>query len=238
MKRIAILISGLFLLIGTSANAQINTVPEYSAGQIDSLSYLLGFNFGYFIKANKFPNIVDFARMEKAMHDVLNTTVDANDPTFEDQFEIAPSYMNQVFDEVINKQMQIVVSANKAKGAEFLAKNKKEKGVVETASGLQYRIIEKGNEVKPSESSNVMVKYTGKTLDGKVFDSTDTPISLNLGRVIDGWKEGMQLIGEGGKMTLWIPSDLAYGDRGAGSDIGPGELIIFDIELAAVGFDD
>lgn len=237
MKRLAILISGLFLLFGASANAQVK-VPEFTPGQVDSLSYLLGFNFGYFIKANKFPDVVDFDRMQKAMKDVLSTSVDPSDPSYEDQFEISPSYMNEVFDNAISKQMEIIVSGNKAAAAEFLAKNKKEKGVVETESGLQYRIIEKGSDVKPSDISNVMVKYTGKTLEGKVFDSTDTPISLNLGRVIEGWKEGLQLIGEGGKMTLWIPSDLGYGDRGAGSDIGPGELIIFDIELAAVGFDD
>ncbi|MCR4680171.1 MAG: FKBP-type peptidyl-prolyl cis-trans isomerase [Bacteroidales bacterium] len=123
----------------------------------------------------------------------------------------------------------------KAAGIAFLEANKKNPNVKVTGSGLQYEVIQMGNGPKPSATSKVTVKYTGKLIDGTVFDSTDNnggePISFGLNQVIKGWTEGLQLMPTGSKFRFYIPSDLAYGDQGAGGVIPGGATLIFDIEL-------
>jgi FKBP-type peptidyl-prolyl cis-trans isomerase len=126
---------------------------------------------------------------------------------------------------------------NKAAGAAFLAENAKKPGVITTASGLQYLILTEGTGKSPSATSTVTVHYQGTTLDGKEFDSSykrGAPAEFPLNRVIPGWTEGLQLIKEGGKARLFIPSNLAYGERGAGRDIGPNAALIFDVELIKI----
>jgi FKBP-type peptidyl-prolyl cis-trans isomerase FklB len=136
------------------------------------------------------------------------------------------------------KQAEAKVKAeeNKKKGAEFLAKNKLNKKITTTASGLQYEVLTPGDgKAKPTASSTANVTYTGKLMDGTVFDSTDNhggkPIELNLSSVIKGWTEGIQLMTKGAKYRFYIPSDLAYGDNGAGGVIPPGATLVFDVEL-------
>jgi FKBP-type peptidyl-prolyl cis-trans isomerase len=127
---------------------------------------------------------------------------------------------------------------NKTAGATFLAENGKKAGIVTTASGLQYEVLTKGAGTKsPSASDVVEVNYEGKLLDGTVFDSSykrGESISFPLNRVIAGWTEGLQLMTEGAKYRLYIPSDLAYGSRGAGRDIGANATLIFDVELIKI----
>lgn len=122
-------------------------------------------------------------------------------------------------------------------GDEFLVSNKSEEGVVETASGLQYKVLTKGSgEEHPTASSKVKVHYHGTLLDGSVFDSSvdrGEPISFGLNQVIKGWTEGVQLMVVGEKTRFYIPSRLGYGNRPAGK-IGPGALLIFDVELLAI----
>lgn len=130
-------------------------------------------------------------------------------------------------------------SENNKKGQEFLAKNKTNPHVKTTASGLQYEMLQDGDDkTKPSATDVVLVKYTGKLLDGTVFDSTDKnggeAIEINLGGVIKGWTEGIQLMSKGSKYRFYIPSELAYGDQGAGGAIPGGSTIIFDVELVGV----
>lgn len=126
---------------------------------------------------------------------------------------------------------------HRAIGKDYLAGNKKAKGVVETPSGLQYLLVEKGDgEVSPKATDTVTVHYHGKLIDGTVFDSSiqrGQPISFALNQVIKGWTEGLQLMKVGDKMRLFIPADLAYGDRAAGQ-IPPGATLIFDVELIAI----
>ena len=121
---------------------------------------------------------------------------------------------------------------------EWLSEVEKEEGVHRTESGLLYRIERAGSEVKATEDTDkVLVHYEGTTREGKVFDSSyerNEPISFALNRVIKGWTEGMKLVGVGGEITLWIPAELAYGERGAGSDIGPNEALKFKVELLEV----
>ncbi|WP_336718172.1 FKBP-type peptidyl-prolyl cis-trans isomerase [Chryseobacterium mucoviscidosis] len=127
---------------------------------------------------------------------------------------------------------------NKKKGLDFLAKNKSNPKVKTTASGLQYEVLQEGDgKTNPKASDIVQVKYTGKLLDGTVFDSTDknggAPMDINLGAVIKGWTEGIQLMSKGSKYRFYIPSELAYGDNGAGP-IPAGATIIFDVELVDI----
>ena len=152
-----------------------------------------------------------------------------------------------------------VPEKNRKESEEWLAKIAKQKGVKKTESGLLYKVENAGDEnVKAINDEDVVkVLYTGRTKDGKVFDSNrwadmpaerqemmktyqpdqaekDNPIEFPLNRVIKGWTEGMKLVGKGGKITLWIPSDLAYGERGAGQDIGPNQALFFEVELLEV----
>ena len=166
--------------------------------------------------------------------------------------EFAMEYTRNYFTVVIPEK-------NKKESEEWLAEIEKQKGVEKTASGILYKIEKKGDKnVKAVKDEDVVkVLYTGKTKDGKVFDSNrwsdmpqerqemiktyqpdqaekDNPIEFPLNRVIKGWTEGMKLVGKGGRITLWIPADLAYGQQGAGQDIGPNEALCFDVELLDV----
>jgi len=124
------------------------------------------------------------------------------------------------------------------KGEKFLAENKTKEGVKTTASGLQYKITKEGTGNSPKATDRVLVHYEGKLLDGTVFDSSikrGEPIAFPLNRVIPGWTEGLQLIKEGGKAILYIPSKLAYGPSGTpGGPIGPNETLIFEVELLKI----
>lgn len=121
------------------------------------------------------------------------------------------------------------VSSNQA----FLAANAQNPGVVTTASGLQYRVIKEGTGEKPGPASTVTVHYKGALIDGREFDSSlgGAPISFPLDRVIKGWTEGLQLMREGEKAELVIPSNLGYGARGAGASIPPNQTLVFEVEL-------
>jgi len=123
------------------------------------------------------------------------------------------------------------------KGQAFLKENAKKEGVKTTPSGLQYKITKEGTGRSPKATDTVVVHYRGTTIDGKEFDSSykrNAPAEFPLNGVIKGWTEGLLYLKEGGKATLYIPSDLAYGKRGAGADIGPDETLIFDVELVKI----
>lgn len=133
---------------------------------------------------------------------------------------------------------QAYASENLQKGVDFLAKNSKAEGVKTTDSGLQYLVLKKGTgTTHPGATDRVKVHYHGTLIDGTVFDSSverGQPISFGLNRVIKGWTEGLQLMVVGEKTRLFIPSNLAYGKRGAGSVIGPDMTLIFDVELLGI----
>ena len=123
------------------------------------------------------------------------------------------------------------------KGQAFLKENSTKEGVKTSASGLQYKITKEGTGKNPKATDTVVVHYKGTTIDGKEFDSSykrGEPATFPLNRVIKGWTEGLTYLSEGGKATLYIPSELAYGKRGAGADIGPDETLIFEVELLKI----
>jgi len=137
---------------------------------------------------------------------------------------------------MMKKQQAAAADApkNKEAGKKFLAENKAKEGVVETASGLQYKVLKAGEGAKPNATNTVKVHYTGKLLDGTVFDSSVTrgePATFVLNQVIPGWTEGVQLMNKGSKYQFWIPSELAYGEHGAGGTIPPSSTLSFEVEL-------
>ncbi len=145
--------------------------------------------------------------------------------------------INTYMQEYFANAQKIVEDQNKKAGADFLAANKSKEGVVELPSGLQYRIDKLGDGIKPAAEDTVVVHYKGTKLDGTVFDSSydrGEPATFPLTGVIQGFSEGLQQVPAGSKVTLWIPGDLAYGQRGSGDQIGPYELLTFEMELQEV----
>jgi FKBP-type peptidyl-prolyl cis-trans isomerase FklB len=126
---------------------------------------------------------------------------------------------------------------NAAEGSKFLAANKTKEGVKTTASGLQYKVLKEGAGASPKAADTVKVNYRGTTINGTEFDSSfkrGQPASFPVNRVIKGWTEGLQMMKVGSKYQLFVPAALAYGERGAGSDIGPNATLIFDVELLGI----
>lgn len=126
---------------------------------------------------------------------------------------------------------------NKVKGETFLNQNKAKDGVVTLPSGLQYKIIEKGDGTKPTKDDTVTVEYTGRLVDGEIFDSTEKtgkPATFKVSQVIPGWTEALQLMPTGSTWEIYVPSNLAYGPRSVGGPIGPNEALIFKVRLLAV----
>jgi FKBP-type peptidyl-prolyl cis-trans isomerase FklB len=135
------------------------------------------------------------------------------------------------------KEFSSVGKTNMDEGKAFLAENKTKPGVKETASGLQYKVVKAGSAKKPKATDKVEVHYEGTLINGTIFDSSykrGQTIEFGLNQVIKGWTEGVQLIGEGGEIMLYIPSELAYGSNGSGKDIGPNATIIFKVELIKI----
>lgn len=139
------------------------------------------------------------------------------------------------------EKMQVEGEANKKEGAEFLAANKAKAGVVTLPSGLQYKIVSNGTGPKPVAKDTVVCNYRGTLINGKEFDSSykrGEPATFPVSGVIKGWTEALQLMPVGSKWQLFVPADLAYGERGPSPDIGPNATLIFDVELLSIKKDD
>jgi FKBP-type peptidyl-prolyl cis-trans isomerase FkpA len=138
----------------------------------------------------------------------------------------------------IETQRAAQAGTNKAAGEKFLAENKTKKGVFTTPSGLQYMVLRQGSGARPKPTDRVRVNYHGTLLDGTVFDSSyergGQPVEFMLNQVIPGWTEGVSMMPVGAKYRFWVPSDLAYGEKGAGAQIGPNSTLVFDVELLAI----
>lgn len=209
-----------------------------SKATVDSVSYLLGINFGSFIKGYNFgeANDLNFSKIEEGMKAFINAKGNQQDEDFTKQFKIDPNMMNDIFNNYLEKRSAYTSALKLQDEKDFLAANAKKSGVQVTESGLQYTIVEPGNDVHPTPQDTVYVLYRGTLPDGTVFDETpegSMPISFTLNGVIAGWTEGLQLIGEGGKINLVIPSALGYGERGAGS-IEPNTPLTFEVTLEKV----
>ena len=238
MKAIKIFAAALVAVFAVSCGSNKSNVKVDaelpSASEVDSVSYLIGINVGSFIKnfADDL-NEIDMAQFKKGMNDFLKAEGSPYDPTFGAQFDIDPNQMNQIFNAFVAKKNNYKAAVNAAEGKAFLAKNAKRADVDTTASGLQYTIIAEGAGEKITPMDTVWVNYKGTLLDGTVFDENDSTQFI-ANRVIRGWTEGLGLLGEGGKATLYIPAELAYGSRG-NQAIAPNSTLIFDVEVLKVG---
>ena len=208
---------------------------KFTKAEIDSVSYLLGVNFGSIIKGNNFGDI-NYSQMKRGMADFMKAKGDPRDSAFIAQLRIDPNEMNRIFNAFLAKRHELTLLENKAKEEKFLANNLKKAGVEVTGSGLQYKIIEEGGLKPSSNRDTVMVTYKGTLPDGSVFDQTPegaAPIRMVLNQVIPGWTEGLQLIGEGGEIELVIPSNLAYGEYG-NRGIEPCTPLTFNVKVYEV----
>lgn len=213
------------------------TLSRYMVDKVsvDSASYLIGVNFGAVIKNSKFVESVDevsFKMMHDGIEDFLEAKGEMGDDGFGRQFIIDPDCMDDVLDRRTEDLKAKVAADNLREGKEFLRDNAGRRGVQRTASGLQYKIHKEGVGSKVGPKDTVVVNYEGRFLDGKVFDKGEK-VSFEANRVIKGWTEGLSLLGEGGKAIFYIPSELAYGERGNRS-IGPNAVLIFDVEVLEI----
>ena len=200
---------------------------------MDKLSYALGMSMGHNFKGTgiKTLNSADFAAGVASVYDGVKPEM-----TFDEAKRIVNEYFAKLEAEMqaeAAKQGEV----NRKNGEAFLTENAKREGIKVPESGLQYEVLESGKGDSPKASDNVEVHYTGKLIDGTVFDSSverGVPASFGVTQVIPGWVEALQLMHEGDKWRLYIPSDLAYGPNGAGGVIGPNMTLIFDVELLRV----
>ena len=202
-------------------------------GQVDTTSYLLGVNFGLVMTQNNFGEL-NMAQLEKGMKDALNAKEgEPMDSAFVKQFKIDPSDMNRIINSYLQKRTAYEGALNKEKGDKFRKDFYVKNSADSTASGIVYLIQDSGSEKHAvSDKDTVKVNYRGTLIDGKEFDKNEG-IEFPLNRVIKGWTEGMKLVGEGGKITLVIPANLAYGERGP-REIGTNSTLIFDVDLLEV----
>ena len=204
-----------------------------SKGQVDTTSYLLGVNFGLVITQNNFGDL-NMAQLEKGIKDALNAKEgQPMDSAFVKQFKIDPSDMNMVINNYLQKRTAYEGALNKEKGDKFRREFYEKNSADSTASGIVYLIQDSGSEVRAtSDRDTVKVNYRGTLIDGTEFDKNEG-IEFPLNRVIPGWTEGMKLVGEGGKITLVIPAEKAYGERGP-RNIGTNATLVFDVDLLEV----
>lgn len=220
------------------APAKVMTAKDYVSpkAEIDSVSYLMGVNFGLFMKSYGFEGL-NYNQMVAAMKDVLAAEGDARSEEFMKSLKYPPTSINNAFNTFLDKKRQREALQGKEESEAFLAKNAKKAGITVLESGLQYQILEAGNDVHPTVSDTVYVNYTGTLIDGTEFDSatdTENPLAIPLKSVIKGWQEGLPLIGEGGHIVLYVPSDLGYGTQG-NPVIKPNSALVFDVTLQKVG---
>jgi len=231
--------AALVATLALSCNSQPDVKVDAelpTAADVDSVSYLIGVNFGSFLKGNNFAeNLkeINMAEVKKGMEDFLAAEGNPYDPEFGKQFKIDLDKMGEILNGFISKKQTYKAALNLAKEEAFLSKNALKENVDTTASGLQYTIIAEGAEYKVQPQDTVWVNYKGTLLDGTVFDENDST-QFVANRVIKGWTEGLGLLGEGGKATLYIPAELAYGSRG-NRNIEPNSTLIFDVEVLKVG---
>ncbi len=218
------------------ATAAKTVAPLALKTQKDKFSYALGMNTGKRMadSLNKQSVPFDPAILTRGLKDAL-----AGGKTLLTDEE-AQAVLTDVQKEMHEKQqakMQAAGAANKKEGTDFLAANKSKEGIVTLPSGLQYKILTEGKGPKPTASDSVVCNYRGTLINGTEFDSSykrGQPATFPVGGVIKGWTEALQLMPVGSKWQLFIPSDLAYGERGAGADIGPDATLIFEVELLSI----
>ena len=222
-KTVQLLIVGFSIILSSCSDNETNKIPET---EMEKVSYSLGVNVATGVKAQGLDTI-DANAVAKAFKDVFEgNDLDISE---EESMEVLQAYFGKL-------QAAAQEKAGEA-GATYLAENAAKEGVITTASGLQYEVLTKGSGVNPTAADQVTVHYHGMLTDGTVFDSSvdrGEPAKFGVTQVIPGWIEALQLMSVGDKWKLTIPSNLAYGDKGAGGMIGPNSTLVFEVELLGI----
>lgn len=245
MKKSIVLAAAILVTASLSAQQKKSAVKRTNGvastavllkTQNDSLSYSIGMSLASFYKQQGITNI-NTAVLNRAINDINTGKAQL---TEEQMSNCVNNFMQQRQQQKMAESRKAnagIIEANHKAGEAFLAANKAKPGVVTTASGLQYEVIKEGTGPKPSATDKVKVHYHGTLLDGTVFDSSvdrGEPIEFPVNGVIQGWVEALQLMPVGSKWKLFIPSNLAYGDAGAGPKITPGSTLVFEVELLGI----
>jgi FKBP-type peptidyl-prolyl cis-trans isomerase FklB len=231
MKKLLPIAAGIIviMMLGSCKTKQVaEQKPVMLLNQMDTISYIIGADVSRNLEANGIAvNAELFAQGFKDRLNNIDTIF-----TQEEIQEILMAFQNELQNKQ-QEQMNQESAENKVKGQKFLEENKKNKDVIVTNTGLQYKVITMGTGNKPQATSNVTVHYEGKLIDGTIFDSSyqrGETISFKLNQVIPGWTEALQLMPTGSIYELYIPSDLGYGDRSI-PGIPAGSVLIFKVEL-------
>lgn len=195
--------------------------------KMDSASYAFGLSMARDLKKRGLKNL-NGRLVAQAIEDFFS----------DKPLQIAEEQEYKAISDVLTVAAEELKKEQSATGDKFLAENKNKTGIHTTSSGLQYEVIRDAEGPKPQSTDSVTVNYKGALLDGKVFDSSydrGEPISFQLNRVIQGWQEGLQLMPVGSHYRFYIPYQLGYGERGAGNDIPPFSVLVFDVELLKIG---
>jgi len=234
MKNRFVAFASLIVMFVSVAYGEQTKEKSYTT-QKEKFSYAVGFQVGHGLRRNE--DILDLDVVLGAISDAYmgkEPVVPVKDMQMAFEAFRAKKQQEQ---EKQQKEMMAEAKKNKEAGAKFMAENKKKEGVKVTASGLQYKVLSEGKGKKPSVNDTVVVNYRGTLINGQEFDSSykrKQPATLPLKSVIKGWQEALQLMPAGSKWQLVIPPKLGYGDRGAGPRIGPGETLVFEVELLEV----
>ncbi|MBI5523258.1 MAG: FKBP-type peptidyl-prolyl cis-trans isomerase [Desulfarculus sp.] len=225
MKKILLPVLAL-CLVASQSWAAAPSSPE------QKLSYTLGFRMGSDIKSREVK--VDLESFQQGFKDAQGGA--KPQLSEEDMAQILQNLTREIQAKEMAK-IKALADKNLAEGKKFLEENKAKEGVKTTASGLQYKALASGKGKAPKLSDTVTVNYQGRLLDGTVFDDSlqrGEPASFPLDSIIKGWQEALQLMKEGDKWEIYVPSDLAFGPQGAGGPIGPNQVLVFNLELIKV----
>ncbi|MBN1878486.1 FKBP-type peptidyl-prolyl cis-trans isomerase [bacterium] len=226
--RIGLIIALIAFVLVAGVLAAEETFPDLKAKR----SYCVGLDIGQNLKDGMFD--LEIERVLEGIRDVYG---DKEKKVSEEELVQTLTEYQQELQKQHNEMQQKLSEKNLADGKAFMEENAKKEGVVVTASGLQYKVLQTGSGATPGPTDKVEVHYRGTLIDGSEFDSSYTrgePVTFSVNQVIPGWTEAVQLMKEGAKYQVVIPADLAYGPRGAGQAIGPNSTLVFDIELLKV----
>lgn len=232
MKKTLIALATAGIIGGCTSTTQSAPEPELTENS-QKVSYGMGLVLGERMR-NDLPDLQMDQFLQGIEHGHAGDE-EAKRMTREEIQTALMEYQQKLQEEQV-AQMEQLAEENKAAGETFLAENGQRDGVVTTESGLQYEVLAEGDGDKPTAADMVKVHYTGELLSGEVFDSSrdrGEPVTFGLTQVIAGWTEGLQLMNEGSRYKLYIPSDLAYGP-GGNRGIGPNETLVFDVELLEI----
>jgi FKBP-type peptidyl-prolyl cis-trans isomerase FklB len=217
----------------TTGTAAKTAAPLVLKTDREKQSYAMGMNLGMGLRKQEMT--LDSALVARGMKDAMSG---GKTVLTEDEARAAIQKLQGDVRQKMDAKAHEAGAGNKKEGDAFLAQNKAKEGIVTLPDGMQYKILTQGTGPKPAATDTVSCNYRGTLINGKEFDSSakhNGPVSFPVNGVIKGWTEALQMMPVGSKWQLYIPADLAYGDRGAGGDIGPGETLIFDVELVSIG---